>query len=142
MCTRSNHRQQTNANELRPKIQSLITSFTTGNVNDNDFVGGSGQGNNYANAPRVGKINHNLVDISFLPIYYNNVRGVTSKHNMSTKIELSMYKVLVLTETWLSKREVSCGVRGCRNQIKSDPADHLCSLHASVRSGGGYEACG
>lgn len=49
----------------------------------------------------------NLVDIFCLPIYYNNVRGVTSKYNMCMKIDLSMYKVLVLTETWLSKREFS-----------------------------------
>lgn len=48
-----------------------------------------------------------LIDISLLPIYYNNVRSVTNKHNICTKIELSIYLILILTETWLSKRESS-----------------------------------
>lgn len=44
-----------------------------------------------------------FAEFSLLPIYYNNVRSIMNKHNMCMKIELSVYKVLVLTETWLKK---------------------------------------
>ena len=40
---------------------------------------------------------------SSLPIYYNNVRSITNKRNISTKIELSVYKVLCFTETKFDK---------------------------------------
>lgn len=38
-----------------------------------------------------------------LPIYYNNVRSITNKRNICMKIELSPYKVLCLTETWMEE---------------------------------------
>lgn len=41
---------------------------------------------------------HNL---SSLPTYYNNVRSITNKRNIAMKIDLSIYKVLCFTETWL-----------------------------------------
>lgn len=37
-----------------------------------------------------------------LSVYYNNVRCITNKRNICTKIEFSPYKVLCFTETWLS----------------------------------------
>lgn len=46
-------------------------------------------------------------DISHLSIYYNNVRCVTNKTNLSTKIDLSVYKVLCFTETWLNNKQSS-----------------------------------
>lgn len=39
--------------------------------------------------------------ISGLPIYYNNVRSIANKRNICMRIELSWYKVLCFTETWL-----------------------------------------
>lgn len=42
---------------------------------------------------------------SSLPIYYNNVRSIINKSNIRTKIELSVYKILVFTEHWLSIRD-------------------------------------
>lgn len=51
---------------------------------------------------------NNIVDISSLPIYYNNVRSVINKRNLAIKIELSIYKVLCFTETWLTSAHSSC----------------------------------
>lgn len=44
---------------------------------------------------------------SLLPIYYNNVRSITNKRNICMQIELSFYKVFVLTETWLTSDQSS-----------------------------------
>lgn len=38
-----------------------------------------------------------------LAIYYDNVRSITNKRNISMKIEMSNYKLLCFTETWLNK---------------------------------------
>lgn len=46
-------------------------------------------------------------DLSTLPIYYNNVRSITNKRNIAAKIDLSVYKILCFTETWLSSKEQS-----------------------------------
>lgn len=46
-------------------------------------------------------------EIILLPIYYNNVRSITNKYNVCTKIDLSTYKVLIMTETNLSEKESS-----------------------------------
>ena len=51
------------------------------------------------NVSRVSQ-SHNL--LPSLPIYYNNVRSITNKKNVCMKIEMSVYKVLCLTETWLN----------------------------------------
>lgn len=42
-----------------------------------------------------------------LPIYYNNVRGITNKRNINMRIELSTYEVLCFTETWLDDEHSS-----------------------------------
>lgn len=38
-----------------------------------------------------------------LPMYYNNVRSIVNKRNVNTKIELSPYKILCFTETFLDE---------------------------------------
>lgn len=40
-----------------------------------------------------------FTDLSLLPIYYNNVRCITSKRNICIKIDLSVYKDLCCSET-------------------------------------------
>lgn len=57
------------------------------------------------NSPQ--KVSNNFLNKHILLIYYNNVRSIDNKENILTKIELSKYKVLVLTEPWLSKQESS-----------------------------------
>lgn len=103
-----------NSKRITIKVQSLITSFVISNETDVNMANKSRLSCGNTNIPRATSANRaanhtncNLVDISYLPIYYNNVRGVTSKNNICTKIELSIYKILVLIETWLSKRESS-----------------------------------
>lgn len=103
-----NNRKRITQNAQRPIVQSLMTSFLVSKENDENLTNGfHPRGNDTTILPRMTNERRQLVDISYLPIYYNNVRGVTSKENLCTKIELSMYKVLVFTETWLSKRESS-----------------------------------
>lgn len=51
----------------------------------------------------LNEVNHeHFVDISSLPIYYNNVRSITCKRNINMRIDQSVYKVLCFTETWLT----------------------------------------
>lgn len=42
-----------------------------------------------------------FAEFTFLPIYYNNVRSIANKQNLCMNVELSLYQVLVMTETWL-----------------------------------------
>lgn len=55
----------------------------------------------------VDELDGNFADVSLLPIYYNNVRCITNKRNICMKIELSFYKVLCFTETWLTNNKSS-----------------------------------
>lgn len=75
-----------------------------------------------------------LVDISLLLIYDNNVRCITNKHNICMKIELSIYKILVLTETWLIKA-ISSSVY-FPNKYEIYRFDRVVSSNVSRRSGG------
>lgn len=45
---------------------------------------------------------NNFVDIISLPIFYDNARSVINKRNIATNIELSFFKILCFTETWLT----------------------------------------
>lgn len=48
-----------------------------------------------------------FTDLTLLPIYYNNVRCITNKRNVCMKIDLSVYKILCFTETWLTNKQCS-----------------------------------
>lgn len=50
---------------------------------------------------------NSFMDLSSLPIYYNNVRCITNKRNIGMRIGQSMYKILCFTETWLSNKQCS-----------------------------------
>lgn len=59
------------------------------------------------NATQQNQENINFVDVSLLPIFYDNARSIINKCNLSTKIELSIYKILCFTETWLTSAHYS-----------------------------------
>ncbi|RYE24260.1 MAG: hypothetical protein EOP45_06005, partial [Sphingobacteriaceae bacterium] len=87
--------------------QSLITNFFSGNHirgnnqnNKHNSNSSSGSASNIAHQHQHRDINP--TDISSLPIYYNNVRSIVNKRNLCTRIDLSIYKVLCFTETFLT----------------------------------------
>lgn len=117
---------------MKTKIQSLMTRFLEGKTNNNNKTTkilssdltlktmnhedyGNPEISNFNNISDVGldrraeksTTENCLKDVSFLTIYYNNVRCITNKTNICTKIDLSIYKVLILTETWMSINESS-----------------------------------
>jgi len=51
--------------------------------------------------------NNNFVNLSTLPMYYNNMRSIVNKRNICMKIELSFFKVICFTETWLTSEQSS-----------------------------------
>lgn len=55
---------------------------------------------NVTSTPTTSEINKSK-STSKIPIYYDNVRSITNKRNISMKIELSWYKILCFAETWL-----------------------------------------
>lgn len=78
--------------------QSCITTFF--NVSNQQ----SEQPSVERNEPNTQSSEATLRDnLSSLPTYYNNVRSITNKRNISIKIEMSVYKVLCFTETWLEQ---------------------------------------
>lgn len=83
-CTSSNGRP----------TQPLITKFFNTSDQPHDDIS--------ENTQQMNKSNMSAVLSSSVPTYYNNVRCITNKHNVCMKIELSVYKVLCFTETWLS----------------------------------------
>lgn len=46
-------------------------------------------------------------NLSSLPVYYNNVRSIMNKRNIAMKMELSLFKVLCFTETFLGDNNAS-----------------------------------
>lgn len=78
------------------RSQSLITSYFTNQPNQILI-------NNDSDTSDVNP--HDRSGI--LPIYYNNVRCISSKRNINMKIELSQYEVLCFTETWLTNEHTN-----------------------------------
>lgn len=94
---------KSSSNSITQKIrkQSTITSYfrktDTGTSNT-----GSATGTHSTVQPKPNFISdYNFIDKQRLPIYYNNVRSIVNKRNVCTKIELSPFKVLCFTETFL-----------------------------------------
>ena len=86
----------------KTKLQSLITSFFR---NNNGHV--MQDSSNTTSMSRVdcnvlrADNSVNVFEITSLPIFYDNVRSITNKRNVCMKIELSLYKVICMTETKL-----------------------------------------
>lgn len=78
-----------------------------------------------------------FTDMTLLPIYYNNVRCITNKRNISMKIDLSVYKILCFTETWLtSKIDSSAYFPLSFNVYRYDRVNPANSVTGTRRSGG------
>lgn len=71
-----------------------------------------------------------------LPIYYNNVRCITNKRNIAMHIELSIFKVLCFTETWLTDRQLDADYfPSCHNVYRLDRIESI-DADRHRRSGG------
>lgn len=99
---KSNHSSAISYVDCNFKTQPLITSFFR-NVNVQNMINSMNHLlDGDCNAPEISTIPiYDVNRSSSLPIYYNNVRSITNKLNICMKIELSPYKVLCFTETFL-----------------------------------------
>lgn len=79
------------------KLQLTTNSLSKNNVNDNHT----------SPLPNRQHSDINFSEYSLLPIYYNNVRYITNKKNICMRIELSLFKILCFTETWLTSLQSS-----------------------------------
>ena len=77
--------------------QSTITRFFRPNANSTDTATSS-------KSTITTNRNSLFIEKQQLPIYYNNVRSIVNKRNVNVKIELSPYKILCLTETFLDDK--------------------------------------
>lgn len=68
---------------------------------------------------------------SSIATYYNNVRCITNKRNICMKIELSVYKVLCFTETWLADDNPNSVYFPCNFKVyrcdRMNTASRVCS---------------
>lgn len=110
----SNYSHTTQAyitNYFQPMNQHHQRSAENPNVNPAEMNGNStpAESNENLATPESNEISvlAETVSLSSLPTYYNNVRSITNKRNICMMIDLSVYKVLCFTETWLSDAHFS-----------------------------------
>lgn len=101
MQRNSTNHEITNANDNKLRKQSTITRFFQPNGdNINNIV----NINDSSNTTTTPSSHSKFIDKQRLPIYYNNVRSIVNKRNVNVKIELSPYKILCFTETFLDDK--------------------------------------
>lgn len=88
-----------------PKRQQIITNFfPITKANDRNLNTDVVAANTSKNGQQVNtEVCNGFADISYLPIYYQNVRSIPAKTNLRSRISNSIYKVFCFTETWLNK---------------------------------------
>lgn len=104
-----------NIHKRKLQRQSTITSFLkSSNVNGISGKNGhefrnasSSTSQTEFNTHENVKCESQVISSSSLSAYYNNMRCNTNERNICMKIELSVYKILCLTETWLSNEHSS-----------------------------------
>lgn len=116
--------------------QAYITNYfnisdTNNNNSQDQQLNNSTQDNHMVQNKQISNINSSAKSNSSLPTYYNNVRCITNKRNIHMKIELSVFKVLCFTETWLSEELSSSAY--FPNQFSVYRCDRV---EAARRSGG------
>lgn len=69
-------------------------------------------------------------------VYYNNVRCITNKNNIAIRIELSIYDVFCLTETWLNESHSSHSYFPSNFNVFRCDRETGSASHTNRRSGG------